>query len=138
MKSYISLEDVRFYAHHGAYEQEQCVGNWFEVTVRVQYDFTDAMDTDNLEGTIDYGQIYDLVKAEMDIPSKLIEHVAGRIVKALRKKFPATILPATCSGRIVKALRKKFPEIKSGYLKVSKMKPPINAPMHCAAVEVEW
>ncbi len=117
MKSYISLEDVRFYAYHGAYEQEQCVGNWFEVTVRVQYDFTDAMDTDNLEGTIDYGQIYDLVKAEMDIPSKLIEHVAGRIVKSLRRTFP---------------------EIKSGYLKVSKMKPPINAPMHCAAVEVEW
>ena len=47
------------------------------------------METDELDGTISYAEVYSIIKAEMDIPSRLIEHVAGRICRALFDRFPA-------------------------------------------------
>ena len=46
------------------------------------------METDELDGTISYAEVCDTVKAEMAKPSKLLEHVAGRICNALFHRFP--------------------------------------------------
>ena len=47
------------------------------------------MATDELEGTISYADIYEVVKREMAVPSQLLEHVAGRICTAIFNTFPA-------------------------------------------------
>ncbi len=46
------------------------------------------MKTDELEGTISYASVFDVVKQEMAIPSRLLEHVGGRICQALINRFP--------------------------------------------------
>ena len=45
------------------------------------------MQTDRLEGTVSYADLYESIKTEMDIPSKLLEHVAGRILQRLFDDF---------------------------------------------------
>ena len=85
MKSYIELEKIHFYAYHGVSEEERKVGNNYEVYIKVYTDITQAIATDNLLTTIDYGQLYEWIKEEMMQPSKLLEHVVGRIKKNILK-----------------------------------------------------
>jgi dihydroneopterin aldolase len=105
MKSYIYINQAQFYAYHGVMEQERAVGNTFMVSLSIEMDVTDAIQTDALGDTVSYADLYELVKIEMKTPSKLLEHVAGRIVKAVRTTFPAT-------KRIEISITKKNPPIK--------------------------
>ena len=59
------------------------MGGEFLVDLRVGYPIADAMQSDEVADTLNYAELYQLVKREMEIPSKLLEHVAGRIVKAI-------------------------------------------------------
>lgn len=88
MKSLIRLNKMKFYAFHGVGEQEQKVGNTYVIDLKLYADLSKASETDNLEDTINYAEIYNLVKTEMEIPSKLLEHVAGRILQKIKKDFP--------------------------------------------------
>ncbi len=87
-KTNIFLNDVRIYAYHGVLPQERTVGGWYSVWVDVDYDFTRALETDNVDDTLDYSKMLAVVNEEMSVPSNLVEHVAGRIAKALFKSFP--------------------------------------------------
>ncbi len=87
-KTNIFLNDVRIYAYHGVLPQERTVGGWYRVWVVVDYDFTRALETDNVDDTLDYSKMLAVVNEEMSVPSNLVEHVAGRIAKALFKSFP--------------------------------------------------
>ncbi len=87
-KTKIFLNDVRIYAYHGVLPQERTVGGWYSVWVDVDYDFTRALETDNVDDTLDYSKMLAVVNEEMSVPSNLVEHVAGRIAKALFKSFP--------------------------------------------------
>jgi dihydroneopterin aldolase len=84
----IELEEMRFWAYHGCLESERSKGNLFLVDFRGEMDLRKAADSDVLEDTVNYGDIYQVVKAEMEAPSDLLEHVAGRIMKALGARFP--------------------------------------------------
>ena len=88
MKTSIKLTDMQFFAYHGVMEQETKVGNNFVVNIYLDADLSQACETDNVEDTINYALVYDLVKVEMHEPSKLLEHVAMRIYKSLRTSFP--------------------------------------------------
>lgn len=89
--SRILLPRVRFYAHHGVDPQERLTGAYFHVGMEADTDFSGAMQTDRLEGTVSYADLYESIKTEMDIPSKLLEHVAGRILQRLFDDFPSII-----------------------------------------------
>lgn len=117
MTTSVIIENVRFRARHGVAEQERLVGNDFEVSLRLDYPFEEAMESDDLEATLNYAEIYEVVKWEMDQPSKLLEHVAGRIRKSLMEAFPA---------------------ITGGTLRIVKLKAPIPGFTGRAAVEVSW
>ena len=56
--------------------------------VDADYDFTRALETDNVDDTLDYSRMLAVVNQEMNVPSRLLEHVAGRIAKALFRSFP--------------------------------------------------
>lgn len=87
-ESYIFLENVRFYARHGVAEQETAVGNTFIVNLKLRVDFSQASQTDDLAYTVNYADVYRITKEEMDIPSKLLEHVSQRIVSRLFRELP--------------------------------------------------
>ena len=88
MKTSIFLDDVRFHAFHGVMPQERAVGADFTVWLKVGYDFVKAAESDELIDTISYADLYEVVRAEMDKPSQLLEHVALRIVKAVAARWP--------------------------------------------------
>lgn len=84
----ITLRDVRFYAYHGVLPAEQRLGNDYLLTLTLYFPASKAMGSDEVGDTINYAEVYEVVKKEMDIPSKLLEHVTGRILDALGKYFP--------------------------------------------------
>lgn len=85
---YVFLEEVRIHAYHGVMPQERNVGADFLVSLRIGYDFSKAMASDEVGDTLNYAEIYQLVRQEMEQPSALLEHVAGRIVNTLADCFP--------------------------------------------------
>jgi dihydroneopterin aldolase len=113
--SYIELQDVRFHAFHGVMPQEGRVGADFLVSVRVGIALEKAMQSDDVEDTLNYAELYQLVQREMAVPSRLLEHVAGRIVKAIGKDFP---------------------DVTSIDLKLTKLNPPMGADCAGASVEI--
>ena len=84
----IIINKARFHAYHGVMPQEQTVGNDYEVSIQIGHDFTHAMQTDDLSHTISYADVYQIISQEMQTPSKLIEHLAGRICKKLFDTYP--------------------------------------------------
>ena len=87
----IELEGMEFKAYHGCLEQEKVRGNVFTVDFRGELDLSAAAESDNLDDTLNYGEIYEIVADEMSIPSELLENVAGRIVKEIERRFPQLI-----------------------------------------------
>lgn len=92
----LEINDISLFAHHGCFEQERIIGNKFLVQFSGKYDITKASESDNLDDAVNYQLVYNVIKEEMDIPSKLLEHVAGRILNRIQKEFPA-IVSATIS-----------------------------------------
>ena len=80
---YIFLKELRFRAFHGVMPQECMIGADFLVSIRIGYDLTKAVQTDEVGDTLNYAEVYALVKKEMEHSSALLEHVAGRIGKVL-------------------------------------------------------
>lgn len=115
MSSKIYLRNVRFHAFHGVLPQEGIVGNDYLVNLVLDYDFSSAMKTDDLQGTLSYAEVYQKVREEMAVPSKLLEHVAGRIAHRLFSDFP---------------------EIQKLQLSITKVNPPMGADSDGAGVEV--
>ena len=84
----ISLSGMEFFAYHGCFAEEQIIGNKFIVDIEFFASTENAEISDELEKTINYQKVYEIVKAEMEIKSKLLEHVARRILNAVNKHFP--------------------------------------------------
>ena len=85
---YIRLEGMKFYAFHGVLPQENLVGAYFYLDLKLKTDFSRAAETDELEGTISYADIHAVVKEEMQVTSKLLEHVCKRIASRIFHDFP--------------------------------------------------
>ena len=87
-QTFIRIEKLRIRAFHGVLPQERQVGGDFTVTLRIGYPWQRAMESDDVADTLDYAAVYRLVRSEMAVPSQLLEHVAGRITKALLRQYP--------------------------------------------------
>jgi dihydroneopterin aldolase len=83
----IIVEGIKLFAYHGCLEEEAKIGTHYTVDVWMETDFSEAAKTDDLTKTIDYVTVYDIVKKQMAIRSKLIEQVGQRIVDDLKKEF---------------------------------------------------
>lgn len=112
----ILVNGIRSYAYHGCMPEEGKIGGEYVVDVEIDTDFSKASKTDELHDTVDYCVVHDCVKAEMAIRSKLIEHVAQRILDSLRKKYPA---------------------VKTFSVSVKKIAPPMNGDVQSVSVIVE-
>ncbi|NCC71759.1 MAG: dihydroneopterin aldolase [Sphingobacteriia bacterium] len=109
----IALENMEFFAYHGCFSEEQIIGTRFIIDLWIETDTTEAEHTDKITHTINYQDVYFLVKEQMIIKSKLLEHVGRRILDALTEKFPDVI---------------------SARIKVSKMNPPLGGKVGCVSI----
>lgn len=114
--STIFVNDIQLHAYHGVIPQEQLTGNDYLVSVSAQYPIDKAITTDDVQHTLNYAMVYDIVKEEMGISSKLVEHVAGRIAQHLMKQFA---------------------DISAVLVRITKLNPPMGAQCAGAGVEVE-
>ena len=110
----ITLETMKFHAYHGVMNEERIIGGTFFADISYVIN-TNAVESDNIEDTINYAEIYNLIAEEMEKPSKLIEHVAGRIMKIIKNRYPQ-IFEAT--------------------VKLSKLNPPVNGETGKATVTI--
>ncbi len=79
----IQLEGMEFYSFHGHYPEEQIVGSRFVVDLTIETDMSRPSESDNLSDAVDYQRAYEIVRAEMEKKSYLLENIAGRIIKVL-------------------------------------------------------
>src|SRR5258705_5598160 len=91
MRGKVALEGLEFHAYHGVYPHERSSGNKFEVDIIVETEFQEAAFQDDLSGTINYEDLYALVKSEMNKPSKLLETVGHAIAEKILTSFASAI-----------------------------------------------
>lgn len=111
----ITINDMRFYAHHGCFEQERVIGTHFRVDLAFMTDTSKAEVSDNISDTVSYLDVYQVVKAEMMTPSHLLEHVARRIGERVLADFAA---------------------VETVTVKVCKLNPPLGGQMESVSVEL--
>lgn len=112
----ITVEGINVYAYHGCLDEEGLIGTNYTVDVIMETDFTEAAQTDDLNKTIDYVVVYQIVKKQMAIRSKLIEQVGQRIVDELK---------ATFAG------------IHKLEVKVTKLNPPMNGNVNRVSISIK-
>ena len=113
--SYILLKEIRCYAYHGVAPQENLIGNEYIIDLKLKVDISNAAQTDEVADTVNYAEVHQVIMAEMAVPSKLLEHVGGRIIEKLFQQFPA------------------LEEIE---LHLSKRNPPMGADVESAGIEL--
>lgn len=115
-KVWIGLEGMEFYAYHGVYEEERKIGGNYLVDVFVYTNAENALLHDDLNGTVNYEQLYKIVQGNMNHANKLIEHLANNILLDIRK------------------LVANEDKIK---IKIKKIHPPLEGNVYASVVELE-
>jgi dihydroneopterin aldolase len=113
----IEVKNIRLYAYHGCLHEESINGSDYQVDVVAKADLTKASLSDDLEDTADYVRIHHIVKEEMSIASKLLEHVARRIADRILLEIPL---------------------VKKGVVTVSKMNPPIGGDVEMVSIKLSF
>lgn len=84
----IEVNGIKVHAYHGCLPEEARIGGHYRVDVFVRGDFGKAEASDELADTVDYGRVTAIVQEQMALRSKLIEHVAARILNSLKAEWP--------------------------------------------------
>jgi len=114
--SKIFLEEIKIYAYHGVLPEENIIGTYYILNTELHTDLWKAAETDDLNDTISYADINEIIHKEMTVKSKLLEHVAGRIIMKINESFP---------------------QISYIKLKITKTSPPMQGEMKGASIELE-
>lgn len=83
----IALEGLQFYAYHGVYQEEELIGNQFEVDIYITTSFKEAANSDDVNQTINYETVFLICQSAMRKTVKLIETVAQNIINGLKHQF---------------------------------------------------
>lgn len=96
----IYVNQMEFYGYHGVFPEETKLGQRFIVDVIVETDLSKAGHSDQLEDSINYGEIFEVVKEIVEgKPFKLLEAIAERITEELLSRFFAI---KTCTVKVIK------------------------------------
>ncbi|MEO8819816.1 MAG: dihydroneopterin aldolase [Ginsengibacter sp.] len=110
----VQLHNLSFNAFHGIHPEEKILGNEYVVDATLEFNERDQVIV-HIEETVNYAQIYDIIKRKMNIPTPLLETVVMETGNEIRKKFP---------------------EMKSISISIKKMNPPIEGMQGFA--QVSW
>ena len=115
MKDVIRLVGLSFYGYHGVTAAEKETGRQFEVDCEIEADLAEAGHTDLLRDTIDYSEVYRLIRETVEGTAySLLEGLAGHLAANILDRFPAY--------RVT--------------LKVRKLQPPLAGPVKYIEVQV--
>ena len=84
----IYVNDIEVYANHGCLEEEAVIGGKYVIDAVFHVDVKKAAHHDDLDLTIDYVKVTEIIQREMSIRAKLIESVGYRMLHALQEQFP--------------------------------------------------
>ncbi|UUV22403.1 dihydroneopterin aldolase [Paenimyroides aestuarii] len=112
----IRLTNIRVFTNHGCLVEEAKIGSDYRVDLEIKADLRKSAATDELVDTVDYVHLNQIVKEEMAIRSKLLEHVAKRIIVRIFDELPMV-------SRIL--------------LEVSKINPPIGGDVQQVTIVME-
>ena len=112
----IKLKQLRFFAHHGLYEEERKVSNEFMVDLEVSFESSAVIIT-KMNETINYIKLYDLIKKHMLQTTDLIETLTMKITDDIHDSYPQV-------KKVSIAITKKYPPVInfSGNVAVNYMK----------------
>ena len=96
----IKVQNIRVYAYHGCLVEEGKIGSDYRVDVKVKADLSRSTKTDDLSDTVDYVHLNKIVKEEMAIRAKLLEHVADRILDRIFDEIPMVSLADVSVSKI--------------------------------------
>jgi len=109
----IKLNNIRVHAQHGCLKEESIIGSDYRVDLEVAADLSKPSQSDQLKETVDYVHLNNIVKEEMRVKSKLLEHVAKRILDRIFLEIPL---------------------VENAEISVSKINPPIGGDVESVAV----
>lgn len=96
----IILKNMQFYGYHGLFPEENKLGQRFQVDLELYSNLKTAGQSDDMNDSIDYGQVYKHVQQIVEgEKKKLIEAVAELIAKDLLKSFPTL---KACDVKVIK------------------------------------
>ncbi|MEH7248578.1 dihydroneopterin aldolase [Neobacillus niacini] len=85
----IFVNQMEFYGYHGVFPEETKLGQRFIVDLMVLVDLKKAGETDELEFSVSYADLFLVCKEIVEgKPFKLVEAVAENIAKTVLKQFP--------------------------------------------------
>jgi len=98
-KSTISLNGLEFNSKIGLLDYEKENGNTFIVNISVEVEVDKINYDDSVEGTVDYSEIFSIIKLEMSRECNLLETVAYKISSRIHKEINSIKL---CRIEIIK------------------------------------
>lgn len=114
MNARVGIENAEFFAFHGYYPEERKSGHVFFITAWVEIGYSNQKDQ-VLANTVNYEEIFNVCKAEMEIPRVLLETVAAQILFRLKNEFP---------------------DIRNAYIKIRKQSPQMGGKIESSFVEM--
>ena len=85
-KQTVALKDVKCFALHGYYPEEQLIGNHFVVDLETE--FTPQGFDDELAQTVNYEDLNHIILEEMKHTQKLLESVLKNIISNVIELYP--------------------------------------------------
>lgn len=96
----IHVNQMEFYGYHGVFPEETRLGQRFGVDLTVELDLSKAGQSDDLEDSINYADLYHACKEVVEgIPYKLVEAVAEKIAALILERFS---LVEACHVKVIK------------------------------------
>lgn len=89
---YIHLKDMQFFGFHGVLPEETKLGQRFRANVSIAVDMTKAGETDELQYTVNYAEVYVLTRDIVEgKPFKLIEALVEEIATRILSTYPELV-----------------------------------------------
>jgi len=111
----IVLKNIKVYGYHGCLVEEGQIGSDYHVNLSVKTNLKPSSISDNLQDTVDYVHLNNIVKEEMAIRAKLLETVASRILDRIYNEIPM---------------------VKKATVAVSKINPPIGGDVEMVTIKM--
>ena len=97
----ICIQDLQFMAHHGCFEEEKLLGNKFTVNLEAVIGDNPVH---NIHDTVDYVQLYNIIKKHMMIATPLLETILQNMVQEIFSNHPSV-------DAITATITKNYPPI---------------------------
>ena len=115
MNGRIHIKEMVFYGYHGNFAEENKLGQRFLIDLKLTLDIREAAESDNLDATVDYGEVYKICQ-------NIVEHDQVKLLETLSKD-------------ILDAIMNRFPRVQKAEILIKKPSVPIKAVLAYVAVE---